>query len=609
MMHRVAFLNSQCYNYYAKIIRRSILMVYNTLTAQNMKEQAVSEIRDLKIDEIYEKLTYYINNANLTFWNQLKKFLFQKLEREIPDNEIKNEILKIAENNIIKLNDVFKTSNINEIRFFASTDKLTDILTDAENYDKYFSDEEYRNKYDERRNNYNNLYEKEKESFKNSDVYLDYLDKTEKYKKDLTIFNAKKKNYADKGLNFSELIKPQRPLKPKMESKLTRPDPFGREPTRYQVIFIGFALNCTAEEVEEIFLKKALQQRGFNLKNPLDYICYWALSQSTNRYGNWLKLKEQFYKTKIDFDILRKENANTVDNYNSCYPLVNEITDIEEVVDFIVSNMYVSDEIKNRIASNSTIVYGRDIIEYCLKAKNSNNVDCLSKNSVAALCEFKSILKKRYTDDIDGLRKRIEIVKNNELIVRENLINEAKNKADIGDFTKKDYFYLHRDIQNIIGSTKQKVNELHSHIKEAQKALDSFDAYVESEEMIGTVYYKSLNVMAYKLRAKGYFNESVLNNRRIKEILNEQISLSRDDIIMASFYIESINSNRTTLTREQRVNNFENRTNGYLVRSGFSKLYYPNPYEALLAIIVSTDYPISILSEILQKNRYSYINN
>lgn len=583
-------------------------MMFNTLTAQEMKTNAVSEIKDLKIDEIYDKLTDYINNANLTFWSQLKKFLIQKLRREIDDNKIKNEILKIAENNIIKLNDKFKDSNINEIRFFASTDKLTDILTDAENYDKYFTDEEYRNKYDERWKNYNNLYENEKELYKNSNDYLDYLDKTEQYKKDLKVYNTKKKNYIEKGLNVSELIKPLRPLKPKMQSKLIRPDSL-REPKRYQAIFIGFALNCSVEEVEEIFLKKALHQRGFNLKNPLDYICYWALSQPTNRYGNWLKLKERFCNTEINFEIIKKENENTIFNQNNNDHFVNQLASIDEIINYIISNMYISDEVKSKIVSDSDSVYGKDIIEFCLKAKNSNNVDCLSKNSVSALNEFKSILKKRYTDNIDALKEHIEIEKEQELIARKNIVNEAENSASMGHFTKKDYFVLNRNLHDINAISKQKIGKLSSYIEDAQNALDNFDVYTEFDEMIGTIYSKSLNVMSYKLRSKGYFNESVLNSRRINDILNEQISVCRDDIIMASFYIESISSNRNTLTREKRVEKFEDRTNGYLVRSGFSGLYYPNPYEALLAIIVSTDYPISILSEILQKNRYSYINN
>ena len=577
-------------------------MQLDTLEAEDKKNKAVEEFNDLGIKEIYEKLSGYISDSNQTFWHQLIKFLESK-KIELVNNDVKETVLDFAKKNIININPDFEHKRVNQIRFFAATDQLSSILNDAYKNYKYHTDDKYKKEYESRLEQWDIDYKKAEEDFKKSDEYKKYLKKLDKYNNEKTKSEKNGK-------------KTRKPKKPTMNFR-AKPET-GREPTRYQAIFIGYALNCSTEEVEETFLRKALNQRGFNLKNPLDALCYCGLKRQTNKYGFWLNLKEKFENLEVKSANLLKENINTISAKSLADENVDFFADsIDDVFNYIINNMYISDEVYKRMSNNNAdVITGDKIIKYCIEKKHSNDVDCFSGSSTAALTELKNLLKSKYRNNIEYFDEQIKKVAEEEKEERDRLSLELNGMYD-SQFSKEDYINLIKQIK-LINKKYQKIYEdLRVDQDQQQYGEDDFNEDVventlweeEAEFMSGELYKALAPSLTdlHRFRARGMFDEPILDMSHIQTLLNKTKTVERGDIILTSFYIESIGMKRKELSASERVANFEEKTNGFLARSGYSKLYYPNPYEALLAILISTDFPLLALSEIMKNNLSDYV--
>ena len=100
--------------------------------------------------------------------------------------------------------------------------------------------------------------------------------------------------------------------------------PAVRSISRYQALLFAFIFNMDAETAETIILKKALMQQGFNIKHPIDAMCYIALSQSANKYLTFLRLFECFKTKTIKKNKEKKETSCKVSlniNYYTHAPL------------------------------------------------------------------------------------------------------------------------------------------------------------------------------------------------------------------------------------------------------------------------------------------------
>ena len=170
--------------------------------------------------------------------------------------------------------------------------------------------------------------------------------------------------------------------------------PAVRSISRYQALLFAFIFNMDAETAETIILKKALMQQGFNIKHPIDAMCYIALSQSANKYLTFLRLFECFKTKTINRPDEKTKNSQTI--YNSDRMIIDDLstaTDekIESTVERVIENLYFnvdSAEIQKLFAEKSS-VKGVELLEFCLNKNNSNRVDCLSSNSVSSYEIFK----------------------------------------------------------------------------------------------------------------------------------------------------------------------------------------------------------------------------
>lgn len=385
-----------------------------------------------------------------------------------------------------------------------------------------------------------------------NELKLKFLERKKKIEKNICVYKHK--------LEEKKLEKFSKPLSP------LGSDPFGREITRYQAIFLGIALNCTIEEIEKNFLQKMLQQKGFNLKNPLDHICFWALSQKADVYQNWKKAVELFENKKICL-------MNTLENSDNTYLMMKNIDKnkiildtVDESIEFIISQMYISDEVINENGWNETVL-GRKIIDYNLKHLRNSNLFPLSKDSVSVKTEMSDLIS-RFNCYLD-------------------LSNEQTEKMRISSEERK------------------KLPEMISRYKNDD--LEEFD-YDELNEIRVRLFKDIFEERdMFKLNSRGIFNERILTVEYIKDLSNCKRGVNRQDVLLTVFATFSTNPENFNKTPKDKLKDFEQFSNKCLENCGMYELYYPDPFEAFLAICVCQKYPFEFYRTIIESNKENYL--
>lgn len=444
--------------------------------------------------------------------------------------------------------------------------EYADVVSEIDKYNKYIEKPSL-------------FSEEEQKEIKDSKKYKIYIRIHEKYKY-CTLEDEKFRNEI-----IDKMFMPEKPAV--------------RSISRYQALLFAFIFNMDAETAETIILKKALMQQGFNIKHPIDAMCYIALSQSANKYLTFLRLFECFKTQTINKPDEKAKNSQTI--YNSDRMIIDDLstaTDekIGSTVERVIENLYFnvdSAEIQKLFAEKSS-VKGVELLEFCLNKNNSNRVDCLSSNSVSALDVLRNNFELLNINNQAEYEEKVlkieeDIIKINDLLKLANRVlkkeSSTKNKELYDDVVNK-VKSLEQEKEQKATEKIQLMNKLCTISEENQDEEDKMNITLALDEILEIEKYSN-----YK--ARGVFGEQVLNAERLKKICVEKsIPVSRDDIITSSFYNFSTHKAQyKDLTFEERFKQFEEQTNDELLDCGYMPLYYPNLYEFVLAALAATSSP------------------
>lgn len=627
----------------------------NTLNANENLMEIVKNMDALTEKEIFEKLGQYVGKETIYPIDQIYKYVRENytpvseddkgntIKGSLSDENCKEIIFKLVNENIFKyinLNDekqrmlvashfaIFETAGNDAIERFKKNNSASGDIPKLAKKICLVTNEGTKNKRNCLQNiisegstvkDYAAKYEKylEKCIAKRKELeeneYADVVSEIDKYNKYIekpSLFSEEEQKEIKDSKKYKIYIRIHEKYKyctledekfrDEIIDKMFMPEkPAVRSISRYQALLFAFIFNMDAETAETIILKKALMQQGFNIKHPIDAMCYIALSQSANKYLTFLRLFECFKTQTINKPDEKAKNSQTI--YNSDRMIIEDLstaTDekIGSTVERVIENLYFnvdSAEIQKLFAEKSS-VKGVELLEFCLNKNNSNRVDCLSSNSVSALDVLRNNFEllninnqAEYEEKV--LRIEEDIIKINDLLKLANRVlkkeSSTKNKELYDDVVNK-VKSLEQEKEQKATEKIQLMNKLCTISEENQDEEDKMNITLALDEILEIEKYSN-----YK--ARGVFGEQVLNAERLKKICVEKsIPVSRDDIITSSFYNFSTHKAQyKDLTFEERFKQFEEQTNDELLDCGYMPLYYPNLYEFVLAALAATSSP------------------
>lgn len=627
----------------------------NTLNANENLMEIVKNMDALTEKEIFEKLGKYVRKETIYPIDQIYKYVRENytpvsendegntINGSLSDENCKEIIFKLVDENIFKyinLNDekqrmlvashfaIFETAVNDAIERFKKNNSASGDIPKLAKKICLVTNEGTKNKRNCLQNiisegstvkEYAAKYEKylEKRISKRKELeeneYADVVSEIDKYNKYIekpSLFSEEEQKEIKDSKKYKIYIRiyekykyctlEDEKFRNEIIDKMFMPEkPAVRSISRYQALLFAFIFNMDAETAETIILKKALMQQGFNIKHPIDAMCYIALSQSANKYLTFLRLFESFKKQSINKLDEKTKNSQTI--YNSDRMIIEDLstaTDekIESTVERVIENLYFnvdSAEIQKLFAEKSSIK-GIELLEFCLNKNNSNRVDCLSSNSVSALDVLRNNFELLNINNQAEYEEKVlkieeDIIKINDLLKLANRVlkkeSSTKNKELYDDVVSK-VKSLEQEKDQKETEKIQLMNKLCTISEENQDEEDKMNITLALDEILEIEKYSN-----YK--ARGVFGEQVLNAERLKKICVEKsIPVSRDDIITSSFYNFSTHKAQyKDLTFEERFKQFEEQTNDELLDCGYMPLYYPNLYEFVLAVLAATSSP------------------
>lgn len=627
----------------------------NTLNANENLMEIVKNMDALTEKEIFEKLGKYVRKETIYPIDQIYKYVRENytpvseddegntIKGSLSDENCKEIIFKLVNENIFKyinLNDekqrmlvashfaIFETAVNDAIERFKKNNSASGDIPKLAKKICLVTNEGTKNKRNCLQNiisegstlkDYAAKYEKylEKRISKKKELeeneYADVISEIDKYNKYIekpSLFSEEEQKKIKDSKKYKIYIRIHEKYKlctledekfrNEIIDKMFMPEkPAVRSISRYQALLFAFIFNMDAETAETIILKKALMQQGFNIKHPIDAMCYIALSQSANKYLTFLRLFESFKKQSINKLDEKTKNSQTI--YNSDRMIIEDLstaTDekIESTVERVIENLYFnvdSAEIQKLFAEKSSIK-GIELLEFCLNKNNSNRVDCLSSNSVSALDVLRNNFELLNINNQAEYEEKVlkieeDIIKINDLLKFANRVlkkeSSTKNIELYDDVVSK-VKSLEQEREQKATEKIQLMNKLCTISEENQDEEDKMNITLALDEILEIEKYSN-----YK--ARGVFGEQVLNAERLKKIcIEKSIPVSRDDIITSSFYNFSTHKVQyKDLTFEERFKQFEEQTNDELLDCGYMPLYYPNLYEFVLAALAATSSP------------------
>lgn len=627
----------------------------NTLNANENLMEIVKNMDALTEKEIFEKLGQYVRKETIYPIDQIYKYVRENytpvseddevntIKGSLSDENCKEIIFELVNENIFKyinLNDekqrmlvashfaIFETAGNDAIERFKKNNSASGDISKLAKKICLVTNEGTKNKRNCLQNiisegstvkDYAAKYEKylEKCIAKRKELeeneYADVVSEIDKYNKYIekpSLFSEEEQKEIKDSKKYKIYIRIHEKYKyctledekfrNEIIDKMFMPEkPAVRSISRYQALLFAFIFNMDAETAETIILKKALMQQGFNIKHPIDAMCYIALSQSANKYLTFLRLFECFKTQTINKPDEKAKNSQTI--YNSDRMIIDDLstaTDekIGSTVERVIENLYFnvdSAEIQKLFAEKSS-VKGVELLEFCLNKNNSNRVDCLSSNSVSALDVLRNNFELLNINNQAEYEEKVlkieeDIIKINDLLKLANRVlkkeSSTKNKELYDDVVNK-VKSLEQEKEQKATEKIQLMNKLCTISEENQDEEDKMNITLALDEILEIEKYSN-----YK--ARGVFGEQVLNAERLKKICVEKsIPVSRDDIITSSFYNFSTHkAQHKDLTFEERFKQFEEQTNDELLDCGYMPLYYPNLYEFVLAALAATSSP------------------
>lgn len=392
----------------------------------------------------------------------------------------------------------------------------------------------------------------------------------------------------DQKAEFERLRKPKNPL---------GDSPFGREMTRYQIIFLGIVLNCTVDEVEKFLLQKMRHQRGFNLKSPMDHICFYALLQE-NKYQAWQTLSNEFANSNIDLQQTSSFSERTSLVRNRVMQELEDLhpdEDNNQALNLVISNMYISDEVieKNNWERHVT---GQQILQYSIDQLRYHLFP-LQTRSISTDEEMKYLINRltlnleHTTDEINQIdnlqRQQVLLVQYQDEILDPNSPLPEHTKQQALQFVQKELRYNVR-----------KLMDLHVSVD-----IDDDVDFDEVADIYYMLYEKNSEDQDGQLVDTGLFGETIFTPDYIQALTTGTKEITRQDVIFISFAVNATDFRFLARNKNDRLIQFEDFTNAVLRNCNMYELYYPNPFEAFLAICICNDDPIGFYRAVIESNR------
>ena len=318
-----------------------------------------------------------------------------------------------------------------------------------------------------------------------------------------------------------------------------------QESVKRQVVFLlGFGLNMSVNDVSE-FLVKALKERDFNFKDPLEII-YWYCFKNKFKFSKMLKLKEAF-------DNLPPSKNNSIydEKTGIVRDMFKDVSDDAELMNYLAA--FKTDERKN--------IYS--VTAY----KWFDNLYLKTKEIIAAYYN---------RDEEDEIEKQIQ-----------EYMDETQGSSRLSDLDKKNHTDKMRKERKIW--TADHITE-----SDAEKILCG-----------GTPVDSSGNLMkipSSSLLSK-HFKNKRLSRQHLNDVLSKKIAVERFDLITLNFFIfsqdEKYNAN---VNNQRRFNDFMDNTNDILNDCSMGELYIANPYECFLLMCIVSDDPFPNYTEIIEKS-------
>ena len=321
-----------------------------------------------------------------------------------------------------------------------------------------------------------------------------------------------------------------------------------QESVKRQIVFLlGFGLNMSAGDVSD-FLIKALKERGFNFKDPVEII-YWYCFKNQFKFSKMLKLKEAF-------DNLPPSGTGSVydEKTGVVRDMFKEVSGDAELLNYLAE--FKLDEKRSL---------------YSVTARKW--FDCL-------YLKAKEIIAGYYNrDEEDELERQIQ-----------EYLDETHGSSRLSDLDKRNYAEKMRKERKVW--TAGEITE-----SDAEKILCG-----------GTPTDSDGNLM--KISASNlfrHFRNKRLSRQHLGDVIAKKTAVERFDLITLNFFIvsheEKYNAN---INNQRRFNDFIDGTNEILKDCSMGELYIANPYECFLLMCIVSDDPFPNYTEIIEKSFDEY---
>ena len=311
---------------------------------------------------------------------------------------------------------------------------------------------------------------------------------------------------------------------------------------RKVVLLLGFGLGMNLEEVN-LFLTKALKERGLNVKDPFELIC-WYCYRGQLGFDRFRILWDAFSELPVDPDQADLYERVYTKNLQQTISLINNDGALLQ----FLSGLKTKDNCI-RFSYTAKVKFDELYRQTCVLVAELFNQAVLIQDGIEVAGCQDSMLRNDHYSDAERLKR----------------IYRRHKKAKI--FTYEDISAA--DIEHVIC---------------ASIPVDA-----------------NGNLMSSKAsRLNAQFQGKRFNRQHINEVLTGREAVTRFDLITLNFFIFSQNLDQYE-NAVRRFSAFTLSSNAILEECGMEELYVANPYECFVLMCILSDNPLGTYADVFEK--------